>query len=58
METSFSVCVKSEEIKYKIPVLFVGDLEIPLVNQCTYLGITISEKNCDQDINRLIKTCI
>ena len=26
------------------PVLFLGDLKIPLVSECKYLGITISEK--------------
>ena len=52
---SFSMCFKSKEIKFKIPVLLLGELEIPLVSQCRYLGITISEKNCDHDINRQIR---
>ena len=43
---SFSMCFKSKEIKFKRPVLLLVDLEIPLVSQCRYLGITISEKNC------------
>ena len=38
------------------PVLLLGVLVIPLVSQCRYLGITISEKNCDQDINRQMRT--
>ena len=45
---------QSKAIKFKRPVLLLGDLQIPLVSQCRYLGITISEKNCDQDINRPI----
>ena len=52
---SFSMCFKPNEIKFKIPVLLLDDLEIPLVSQCRYLGITISEKNCDHDINRQMR---
>ena len=42
---SFSLCFKSKAIKFKRPVLLIVDLEIHLVSQCRYLGITISEKN-------------
>ena len=28
---------------------------ISLVSQCRYFGVTISEKNCDQDINRQMR---
>ena len=49
------MCFKSKEIKFKSPVLLLGDLEIPLVSQCRYLGITISEKNFDQDIHRQMR---
>ena len=52
---SFSMCFKSKAIKFKIPVLLLGELEIPLVSQCRYLGNTISEINCDHDINRQIR---
>ena len=52
---SFSMCFKSKTIKFKRLVLLLGELEIPLVSQCRYLGITISEKNCDQDINRQMR---
>ena len=41
---SFSMCFKSKEIKYKRSVLLLGDLEIPSVSRCIYLGITINEK--------------
>ena len=44
---SFSMCFKSKEIIFERPDLFLGDLKIPLVGECKYLGITISEKNCD-----------
>ena len=55
---SFSMCFKSKAIKLKRPVLLLGDLVVPLVSQCRYFGITISEKNCDQDINRQMRKCI
>ena len=46
------MCFKSKEIKFERPDLFLGDLKIALVSEYKYLGITISEKNCDQDIHR------
>ena len=49
---SFSMCFKSKTIKFERPDLFLGDLKILLVNECKYFGITISEKNCDQDLHR------
>ena len=50
------MCFKSKEIKFERPVLFLGHLKISLVSECRYLGNTISEKNCDQDINRQMRT--
>ena len=49
---SFSMCFKSKTIKFERSDLFLGDLKIFLVSEGTYLGITISEKNCDHDIHR------
>ena len=49
------MCFKSKTIKCEIPDLFLVDLKIPLVSECKYLGITISEKNCDQDIHRQMR---
>ena len=49
------MCFKSQAIKFERPVLFLGDLKILLVSECKYLGITISEKNCDQDIHRQMR---
>ena len=49
------MCFKSKTIKFERPDLFLGDLKIPLVSECKYLGITISEKNCDQDIHRQMR---
>ena len=47
---SFSMCFKSKTIKFERPDSFLGDLKIRLVSECKYLGITIREQNCDQDI--------
>ena len=52
---SFSMCFKSKAIKFKRPVLLLGELDISLVSQCRYLGNTISEINCDHDINRQMR---
>ena len=41
---SFSMCFKSKTIKFERPDLSLGDLKIPLVSECKYFGITISEK--------------
>ena len=49
---SFSMCFKSKTIKFQRPDLFFVDLKIPLVSECKYLGITISEKNCELNIHR------
>ena len=35
--------------------MLLGELDIPLVSQCRYLGSTISEKNCDHDISRQMR---
>ena len=52
---SFSMCFKSKTIKFERPDLFLGDLNIPLVSEYKFLGIAISEKNCDQDIHRQMR---
>ena len=52
---SFSMCFKSKTIKFVRLDLFLGDLKIPLVSECKYFGITISEKSCDQDIHRQMR---
>ena len=52
---SFAMCFKSKPIKFERPDLFLVDLKIPLVSEFKYLGITISEKNCDQDIHRQMR---
>ena len=48
---SFSLCIKPKHIKFHAPCFYLNRLEIPRVDQCKYLGIMISIKNCDIDIN-------
>ena len=37
------------------PSFFLNELEIPMVEHCGYLGITISTKNSDLDIKRQMR---
>ena len=48
----FSLCFKPKHIKFHVPCFYLNRLEIPRVDQCKYLGIMISIKNCDIDIKR------
>ena len=52
---SFTLCFKSKAIKIKQPSFFLNELEIPMVEHCRYLGITISTKNSDLDIKRQMR---
>ena len=47
---SFSLCFKPKHIKFHAPSFYLNRLEIPRGDQCHYLGIIISIKNCDIDI--------
>ena len=49
---SFSLCFKDNTIKIKQPSFFLNDFKIPMVENCRYLGITISTKNSDLDLKR------
>ena len=40
----FTLCFKSKAIKIKQPSFILNELEIPTVEHCRYLGITISTK--------------
>ena len=44
---SFSLCFKRKELKVSSPSFFLGKSKIPMVEQCRYLGTTISTKNSD-----------
>ena len=41
---SYSLCFKATTIKFKRPTLHIGQINIPNVADCRYLGITISVK--------------
>ena len=45
-----SKCFKATTIKFERPTLYFGQMSIPNVTDCRYLGITISVKNCDLDL--------
>ena len=52
---SFTLCFKPKHIKIGIPDFALGKLVIPTVDKCKYLGIIISEANCDGDLKRQIR---
>ena len=52
---SFSLCFKPNRIKIKPPDFALGEKVIPSVDQCKYLGIIISVKNCDADLKRQMR---
>ena len=52
---SFSLCFKRKELKVSSPSFFLGKSKIPMVEQCRYLGTTISIKNSDLDLKRQMR---
>ena len=44
--SSYSLYFKPKHIQFYAPALCVNKLEIHKVNQCKYLGIMVSTKNC------------
>ena len=52
---SFTLCFKPKHIKLGIPDFVLGKLVIPAVDKCKYLGIIISEANCDGDLKRQMR---
>ena len=52
---SFSLRFKRKELKVSSPSFFLGKSKIPMVEQCRYLGTTISIKNSDLDLKRQMK---
>ena len=49
------MCFKPKHIKIGIPDFVLGKLVIPAVDKCKYLGIIISEANCDGDLKRQMR---
>ena len=52
---SFSLCFKPNQLKIKPPNFALGKKVILSVDQCNYLGIIISVKNCDVDLKRRMR---
>ena len=54
---SFSLCFKDKTIKINLNShhFFLNDLKIPMVENCRYIGITISTKNSDLDLKRQMR---
>ena len=48
---SFSLCFKRKDLNISSPTFFLDHSKITLVEQCRYLGTTISIKNSDLDLN-------
>ena len=52
---SYSLCFKPNSIKFERPGFYLGELLLPKVTQCKYLGVIISDHNCDLDLKRQMK---
>ena len=52
---SFSLCFKPNQIKITPPSFVLGKNVNPAVNKCKYLGIIVSETNCDNDFKRQMR---
>ena len=52
---SFSLCFIPRTVKISRPQLYLNTLVIPHVSECKYLGVIVSQKNCDRDLKRQMK---
>ena len=52
---SFSLCFKSNQIKITPLSFELRKHVIPAVDNCKYLGIIVSETNCDNDLKRQMR---
>ena len=52
---SYSLCFKPNSIKFERPGFYLGEMLIPKVTQCKYLGVIISDHNCDLDLKRQMR---
>ena len=52
---SYSLCFKPTSIKFERPCFYLGEKIIPKVTQCKYLGVIISDHNCDADLKRQMR---
>ena len=51
---SFTLCFKPKHIKIGLPDFVLGKHVVPAVDRCKYLGIIVSEANCDGDLKKQI----
>ena len=47
---SFALCFKKNTLKVSSPSFYLDQMKIPTLDQCRYLGITISTNNSDVDL--------
>ena len=52
---SFALCFKKNTLKVSSPSFYLDQMKIPTVDQCRYLGITISTNNFDVDLKRQMR---
>ena len=52
---SYLLCFKPNSIKYERPCLYLGEMIIPKVSRCKYLGVIISDHNCDLYLKRQMR---
>ena len=52
---SFSLCFKRKDIKISSPTFYLDRSKVPLVEQCKYLGTTISIKNRYLNLKRQLR---
>ena len=45
----------AKQVEFYAPYFYLNRLEIPKVDRCKYLGIMISIKNCDIDMNKQMR---
>ena len=51
----FSLCFKPNLIRITPPSFVLGKHVIPAVDTCKYLGITVSETSCDNELKRQMR---
>ena len=52
---SYSLFFKPNAIKFERPCSYLGKMIISKVTQCKYLGVIISDHNCDLDLKRQMR---
>ena len=55
MDQIFALCFKKNTLKVSSQSFYLDQIKIPTVDQCRYLGITISSNNSDVDLKRQMR---